>query len=38
MRGLDPPARRFGAAEGPRIHLSSQDFFEEDGLPGQARQ
>jgi hypothetical protein len=27
MRGLDP-----------RIHPSSQKFFEEDGLPGQARQ
>jgi hypothetical protein len=27
MRGLDP-----------RIHRSSQEFSEEDGLPGQARQ
>jgi hypothetical protein len=27
MRGLDP-----------RIHQSSQESFEEDGLPGQARQ
>jgi hypothetical protein len=27
MRGLDP-----------RIHPSSQESFEEDGLPGQARQ
>jgi hypothetical protein len=27
MRGLDP-----------RIHHSSQESFEEDGLPGQARQ
>jgi hypothetical protein len=27
MRGLDP-----------RIHQSSKDSFEEDGLPGQARQ
>jgi hypothetical protein len=27
IRGLDP-----------RIHPSSEEFFEEDGLPGQARQ
>ena len=40
MRGLDPPARPkpLRRGEGPRIHPSSQESFEGDGLPGQARQ
>jgi uncharacterized phage protein (TIGR02216 family) len=40
MRGLDPPAgpKPLRRGEGPRIHQSSQESFEVDGLPGQARQ